>query len=889
MHNSVSPKWIGALLCGAVLVASGVAAVQPPPLATVTDAQSAARAVLEKRCVGCHGAARSEGGLRLDTWANLGRGGNHGLAVRAGDVDGSPLIQAVRYKAGLLQMPPTGKLPDDEIHILEEWARSLKPVAAGPQANALSHWAYVPPVRPLVPKVRRTGWVRNPIDAFLSEEHERRGLTPVGPAEKGALLRRVSVDLTGLPPTRKELLAYLSDPSPLAYERAVDRLLATPQHGERWARHWLDVWRYSDWYGRRMVPDVWNSAPQVWRWRDWTVKSLNRDTGYDRIVQSMLAADELTPGDRESVVATGYLVRNWYALNPNQWMRDNAEHTGKAFLGLTFNCAHCHDHKYDPITQEDYFRLRAVFEPIQVRQDRWEGEADPGPFQKYDYSVLRKIQRLGSVSVFDEKLDAKTFMYHGGDERNRMEGREPVAPGPPRFLTPSSFGVKPVALPTASWYPGSQATVRRAELSSREQTVQELERALAGADGPQARANSLSLRAAEADLAAFRARVAADDARLAGRADAGELGRRAADEEQSARVLKARADLASAEGRRAGVAASDAAAIKKADAAVDAARKALAAAEKTPLKDYTRLGPEYPKESSGRRAAFALWLTDRKNPLTARVAVNHIWRWHFGKGLVESVFDFGRNGRRPTHPKLLDWLAVEFMDHGWSMKHLHRLIVTSNAYRMSSVVGERDASRLAVDRDNAALWHFPSRRMEAEAVRDSLLHLAGELDLTAGGEPVENKDSDASRRRGLYFACYPEDGGHPLMLSLFDAPDPCDAYRRSESIVPQQALALTNSDLAICVSRSIAARVANELGSGDDAAFVAAAYQHVLSRLPGSVEAESCVRFLARQRAVTQTAGSAPSSKAPPVSPEVRARESLVRVLINHHEFLTVR
>ncbi len=251
-------------------------------------------------------------------------------------------------------------------------------------------------------------------------------------ATKRELIRRVTLDLIGLPPTREETLMFLGDHSADAYERLVDRLLARPEYGERWGRHWMDVWRYSDWYGRRAVPDVMNSYPQIWRWRDWIVRSLNEDKGYDRMLMEMVAADELCPTDDANVVATGFIVRNWYKWNYETWMKDCVEHTGKAFLGLTLNCAHCHDHKFDPITQEDYFRFRAFFEPLELRHDRVRGEADPGPFKKYVYAESYGPIKSGAIRIFDEKLDAQTFMFSGGDARNRIEGKPPVDCGPPR-------------------------------------------------------------------------------------------------------------------------------------------------------------------------------------------------------------------------------------------------------------------------------------------------------------------------------------------------------------------------------------------------------------------------------------------------------------------------
>src|SRR5262245_32794052 len=341
------------------------------------------------------------------------------------------------------------------------------------------HWAFQVPVRPAVPTVSNSDWVCNPIDSFIALQHAQHGLKPQPPASRSVLLRRLYLDLIGLPPTREQLLAFLADDSPDAYEREVDRLLGSPQYGERWARHWMDVWRYSDWYGRRMVPDVWNSAPQIWRWRDWIVHSLNDDRGYNRMVVDMLAGDEVDPTDEEAGYATGYIIRNWYALNPNDWMRSNVEHAGKAFLGLTFNCAHCHDHKYDPITQEDYFRLRSFFEPIGVRQDRVPGEADPGPFQEYSYSTLRKIVRLGAVQVFDKTPDAATWFYTGGDERNRVTERGSIESGLAAFLTESRLRIERVALPALAWYPAMRPEIQQTILAERHAAVAGIQKQLA--------------------------------------------------------------------------------------------------------------------------------------------------------------------------------------------------------------------------------------------------------------------------------------------------------------------------------------------------------------------------------------------------------------------------
>jgi hypothetical protein len=825
--------------------------------------------ILKERCFACHGALRQKSGLRLDSAALIRKGGKGGPVVVARKSDESPLIDAVLGR-GRPRMPPEKEGPPltvAQIAVLRAWidAGAKTPDESAPE-DPRKHWAFRPPLRPGLPRLSNPNWVRNPVDAFIGAEHDKHGLHPQPPADRAALLRRVSLDLIGLPPTREQLHSFLADSREDAYEQVVDRLLASPQYGERWGRHWMDVWRYADWYGRRSVPDWWNSASQIWRWRDWIVNSLNADNGYDRMIVEMLAADEVCPEDDAALVATGYLARNWYALNPNQWMRDTVEHTGKAFLGLTFNCAHCHDHKYDPISQEDYFRFRAFFEPLGLRQDRVPGEADPGPFQKYEYSVLRKPVRVGSIRVIDEQLEAKTYVYQGGDERSRAD-RPPVTPGVPAFLDNGHVTIKPVELPPAAYYPGLKPFVQREEMTRREAAVAAARAALAKT--PTDALTTAHLAAAEADLRSVEARIAADQARFGrGPGNPDVLARVAGRTERAANLAAAEEKLLQAEKAKA-AAPQQLTAAKK---ALDAARQALA----TDAPTYTPLSPVYPKTSTGRRRALAGWITSRDNPLTARVAVNHIWMRHFGRPLVETVFDFGRNGQRPTHPELLDWLAVEFMEHGWSMKHLHRLIVTSNTYRLASA-----GTSQPIDPDNRWLIRFPRHRIEAEAVRDSILYAARRLDAQMGGLNLDPQTQASSRRRSMYFSIYPEGGGHLGLLEFFDAPDPCDCYRRSESIVPQQALVLTNSDFMLDASQSLARR----LPATDDAAFVVAAFEHLLTRPPTESERETCLAFLKKQGELYQTA----SANMTPADRVLRARASLVRALFNHNDFVTVR
>jgi hypothetical protein len=852
--------------------------------------------LLKARCYACHGALQQKAKLRLDTAQSIRKGGRSGPAITPGKSGKSVLIEAVTG-IGRTRMPPEEQgesLNEKQIGVLKAWIDdgAKAPEIEKHDEDPKAHWAFQKPNRPPVPLASASSWSKNSIDAFIAVEHAKHGLQPNPPAAKETLLRRVYLDLIGLPPTRDELHAFLAADSDTSYENVVDRLLESPRYGERWARHWMDVWRYSDWYGRRGVPDVWNSAPQIWRWRDWIIRSLNTDKGYDRMVQEMLAADEIAPENDEAAVATGYLVRNWYALNPNQWMRDIVEHTGKAFLGLTLNCAHCHDHKYDPITNEEYFRFRAFFEPLQLRQDRVQGEADPGPFQKYEYSVLRKIVPIGRISVFDEKLDAPTFMYSMGDERNRIAGKPAVTPAAPAFLG-GQLKIEPINLPATAYYPGSKEFIRRDEKMKREQAVAAARAAFDKATADTLVLDEARLVAAHAELAAFNARLAADDARFKStHANPSELARAASKAERLAALRAAEEKQAAAENNLAIVQKKkDAAAIKTSEQSVAAARKAVDAARKaleSSGDQYTPLSPVYPAQSSGRRRALAQWITSRDNPLTARVAVNHIWMRHFGKPLVESVYDFGRNGKKPTHPELLDWLACELMDHGWSMKHLHRLIVTSAAYRMQSRAAGPNA---VADVENRWLWQFNARRAEGEIVRDCILQAAGELDPVIGGPVLENDKEAVSRRRSIYFAVYPEDGGHLQFTAMFDAPDPCDCYKRGESIVPQQALVMTNSRLLLDCSRLLAGKLSKQ--AVDESAFIAAAFEQVLSRSPATEERSACLDFLRKQTDLLRNApavvakgeGSIPPSS----DPAQRAREGLVRALFSHDEFVTMR
>lgn len=905
--------------------------------------------VLSARCLACHGALKQEGGLRLDTAASILKGGESGPAITHGKSGESLIVERVSEKDPDLRMPPESEgsaLKETEIALLKAWIDqgAAGPADEKPEADPREHWSFRAPTRPAVPHSKDAAWVRNPIDAFIAARHTQQGLTPQPPADKRLLLRRVYLDLIGLPPTLAELDAFAADDSADAYERVVDRLLASPQYGERWGRHWMDIWRYSDWWG--LGAEVRNSQKHMWHWRDWMIESLNRDLGYDQMIQQMLAADELYPNDLDKLRATGFLARHYFRFNRNTWLEETVEHTSKAFLGLTLNCARCHDHKYDPVKQTDYYRFRAFFEPYQVRMDQLPGEAD--------------YEKDGIPRVFDCHLDAPTYRFVRGDEKQPVKD-EPLTPGFPALLAFDDLTIEPVSLPLEAHQPGLRPWVSGTQLAAAKQKISASREALKTAqdalvkleaatkpakpaeaaaldtlldkvtdppavnkpaadakppvekpvtDKPPVvdaeldkarRAATLaekSLAAAEALLPALEAKIAADRARFSNpvAASAAELAKQAAQAERKAAHAKAAEALAQAELDLVKAAeAKKAAEEKKVAAARDALAKAEKALESTDAK-YTSLTgaiktPESPTEtadqrarpfpttSTGRRTALARWLTDRRNPLTARVAVNHLWSRHFNKPLVVNVFEFGRKGSPPTHPELLDWLAIELMSPasghpGWSMKHLHRLMVTSNTYRMASTSAGADEN-VKRDAENASYWRMNPGRVEAQVVRDAMLHLSSELDPALSGPSIPVA-SELSRRRSLYFVHSHND--HHRFLSMFDDASVQECYRRDQSIVPQQALALANSRQALDAAARIAARLESPYTS--DAAFIRAAFVTVLASEPNPEELAACREALAAWTAGSKAGGEAAARE---------ARVSLVHALLNHNDFVTVR
>ena len=873
------------------------AAVDAPAAPSATTFSGPIRSLFAERCFSCHGARRQEGGLRVDTVAALRAGGDSGPAIVPGDA-ASLLVSRVGDSDPDRRMPPDGEgapLSAEEVRLVADWIAAGAPAPAddAPEADPRDHWSFRPRHRPPLPPVARPERVRNGIDAFLEAARQREGIDPQPEAPRAVLVRRVWFDLLGVPPAPEDLAAALVDPAPDWYERLVDRLLADPRYGQRQARHWMDVWRYADWWG--LGDQLRNSQKHIWHWRDWIVESLDADTPYDEMVRLMLAADELAPDDLSKLRATGFLARNWFLFNRTPWMDETVEHVAKGFLGLSMNCAKCHDHKYDPIRQEDYYALRAFFEPLHVRLDVVPGDPD--------------LESDGIPRVYDGLPDAPTFRFVRGEDTKPDTSRA-IPPGVSAIFDFAPVAVRPVALPKTAQEPARQPWVIDAHVAAAARRLDAARTALAAAPGP---ASEQAARVAEADLAAVVRRGAAmraaweagdrsgDDA-AHGRAVA--AAREAVRAERELAAARAQASVVDAETKLAGAPADGKEAAEKAvagaRAALEVARTAVAepgeaftpllGARWTPTR-FANSGTDdpavpFPATSTGRRSALAAWLTHPANPLAARVAVNHLWARHMGRGLVSTVFDFGRKGAAPDHPELLDWLASELVEGGtdgapWTLKRVHRLIVTSAAFRASS---SSAGNPQAVQRDpeNRTWWRREGLRLEAEAIRDAVLAIDGTLDTARGGPPVPPAGQAASRRRSLYFQH--TDPDRNAFLVTFDGAAVKECYERERSIVPQQALALANSGLVHDAAGRIAARLSPPGSPPDDAAFLDAAFRTVLARPPSAAEIDACSGALARFRAL----GAAAPAEGQPAAPEP-ARVHLVWALLNHTDFVTLR
>ena len=756
------------------------------------------RPLLVAKCQSCHGGEKQKGGLRLDSREALTAGGESGPVVEPGKVDESPLIDAVRYEG--LEMPPDGKLADAEIAALSRWVAegavwpggdvtADAPRAAKVEKADASFWSFQP-LKDVEPPGLEAfagtawgAWARNPIDAFVLTTLAENRLTPSPEASRRELIRRVTFDLTGLPPGPEEVDAFLADESADAYEKVVDRLLESPAYGDRWGRHWLDVVRYAESDGHNA--DVYR--PQAWRYRDYVARAFNADKPYDRFVAEQLAGDELAPGDPDATVATGFLRLGPYEDNQRdvrgQWsdiLNEMTDVAGEAFLGLSIGCARCHDHKFDPIAQTDYFRLRAFFAPILPLDDlplydaaaKEEYEARLAAWNDATKDVRARLDEL--EAPYRKKLEYDAVIKFTADLRALLDR-------PDAELPPYDRQIKAMAY---------------------RQVVDDR-------DGP----------------------IPAATVKEADRARWKEL-----NDELKKRTASKPAPLPVALGVK--------------DVGPEAPPTTVAGSRKA----TGPIAPGYPSvvepttpdiaptaTSTGRRSALAAWLNEPDNPLTTRVIVNRVWQNHFGRGIVATSNDFGRLGEAPSHPELLDWLARRFVADGRRFKALHRLMVTSAAYRQSAFRPESEAEEARlIDPANRYLWKRPVRRLEAEAIRDAMLAVTGELSPARGGPAA---DATSPRRS---VDCKVIRNRRDPVLDAFDSPDGFNsAGLRNSTTTVTQTLLLINGPWALDRAKAFAARLERD-APDDDRARVALAYRLALAREPDADEVADGVAFLGR-------------------------------------------
>jgi hypothetical protein len=796
---------LGFLMAGFVVTVSLLSAQD-------ADVASKAVGVLEERCFTCHGANLAQSGLRLNSREAVLQGGSRGPAVVVGNASGSLVVKAI-WRTGELSMPPGPKLPDAEIATIEKWIASGATWPKTVQSQAQNWWSFQKPVRPAVP-VSKDAWVKTPIDAFIAKKLSEEKLKPAPEADRRTLIRRAYLDLHGLPPTADQIEKFVNDPAPDAYEKLIDELLASPRYGEKWGRHWLDLARYGDTSGFEQDP----YALYAWRYRDYVIDSFNNDKPYDKFVKEQIGGDELYPDDPAAMTGTGF-----YTVGPNRDMLykvedtnraetliDWVDTTGSVFLGLSVGCARCHDHKFDPIPQRDYYALQAIFQPAE--KTRVFLQYDPA--RGYDLAEVARQVRLYEIS------DQLSAILPAGPGRRGATATDKTATDTTATKTGA---VAEVPTPRAgrggglNVKPEDEAKLQALEL----QLVQMFRNYKPGPFAP-------------------------------GIHDVG-------------RETPTRAWLPGHNGKP---------------------PEAVPPAFLSALGGGTVPEPPYDATSTGNRKALANWIGSKDNPLTARVMVNRIWQFHFGQGLMATPSDFGHRGGTPSHPELLDWLATEFVDNGWSIKKLNRMIMLSSVYRQSSEV-----SKDAVDHDAANMYisHFNRRRLEPEEIRDTMLQSSGVLNLKMAGRPVVpevakeelyglsgngmwNPTADITEhtRRSIYMLV--RRTFRPAMFETFDAPEGIQSCsRRTESNTAPQSLTLLNGQWTVQEANRLAEKL---VAATDDSELIRKAWLAVYTRAPKPEDMASARTFLERQTAELGT--------------RKAAAAELVRVLFNTNEFLYV-
>ena len=887
------------------------------------------RPLLIDHCYDCHSAEERSGGLRVDARDFLLAGGDSGPAVVPGHAGDSLLLEAVRYSNPALQMPPEERLSDAQIRILEQWIdRGLPdPRTAAPEdlqtpsvssEDVRDFWSLQPVAAPPIPMVRDERWVQTPIDAFVLQRLEAVGLQPAPAADPRTLIRRVTLDLTGLLPTPEQVDAFVRDPSDRAWESLVSRLLASPQYGERWGRHWLDVARYADSNGL----DENIAFGHAWRYRDYVMESFRTNKPFDRFLTEQLAGDLLPDADQETLTATGFLQLGAKVLaEPDReklvmdTIDEQIDVTGKVFLGLTLGCARCHDHKFDPLTQADYYALAAIFRSTRTFAEKQQGAIRF--WYEHSFATEEERERMKPVdqAIAEKKAAAARYKSDAMTALRKSARRQAadylaaavsVDPDDPlsRFETVArDFGVHPRILhhcrthlhyhrydpvfapwdrlreqgPDAvrSHYAALFSRVDAAWKARRQKTPD-----AAALDDPFLE----SVRKALEDPAGF----LAVPARPADAFDADTLARYNALMEE-ARLLESTApDLPAAMG----VTEQD----TVTELPIHIRGSHLNLGRPVPRAVPAVLCPTqapvtFPDDQSGRRE-LAEWLTDPDHPLTARVFVNRVWNWHFGRGIVATTENFGRLGARPTHPELLDWLAHRFIQSGWDIKRLHRDILLSSCYRMDSIHPQA-ADAAAIDPANDLLWTFRMQRMDAEQIRDCILQVSGRLDMTSGGKtvPLRNRQfvfnhtsRDHTKYDSLRRAVYLPVIRNNLytLFQQFDFPDPTvPTGHRGETVVAPQALWAMNSELILSSSDAMAAALMKD--DPDPRQAIRTAWIRIMGRPATEDEIRQSLAFI-EQAADAHTTAAGPDPAA-----LQDAWSAFCQSLLSANEFLFIR
>ncbi len=854
------------------------------------------RPLLVKHCYECHSGKEQNGGLRLDFRETTLKGGDSGSPLMPGNPDASLLVKAVRYNNQDLQMPPKGPILPSEIAILEEWIasgahdpRTMTNTEGQPMASpkgmsieaGRQFWSLLPIANPKLPSNKSSEWAKTPIDQFILDRLERENLQPAPTADRASLIRRVTLDMTGIPPTPDEIEAFTKCESPNAYAELIDRLLASPQYGVHWGRHWLDVARYADSNGL----DENIAFGNAWRYRDYVIQCFNADKPIDQFFVENIAGDLIPDSNLESITGTGFLVLGAKVLaEPDReklvmdTIDEQLDTIGKAFMGMTMGCARCHDHKFDPIKQADYYALAAIFKSTKTFGDTNFGAIkhwhEISFADKAERESLKKVnaeiaKHQGALSTFKSNAfnklrtqvrgQAADYLIAATKISPEMTLQEVAAIAEPTGLHPRvlfhcrrqlSFQTEhPLFL---KWHEFLKANDTMQMGEYYRDLFQRTEAALADAkkkDPATKKLDDPELEVARAELynlTGFLAvppkpEFAFDEATLQ------EIGKLATE----ARLAES---FAPDESAVMGV--NDGQVLTGLPLHIRGNHRNLGDVVPRDFPEVMRPPHESPilsRKQSG-RLEFARWLTSPNHPLTARVFVNRVWRWHFGKGLVETTENFGALGDRPSHPELLDYLARSFVESGWSLKELHRLILRSSTYQMS-IHNEATETAAIVDPENRLLSRFHPQRMTAEQIRDSILSVCGQLDLRLNGKsvPLRNRQFvfdhtsiDNTRYDSLRRAAFlPVIRNNVYTLfEQFDFPDPTmPTGSRNTTTVAPQALLLMNSELVINAAKRLASQVCSSVSSPSER--IDLLYREVHGRQVSPHERERALAFVA--------------------------------------------